>query len=102
RTSSWNWGRRAGDAALVGFLDGNVIRIQDSAGRSRERNSGLFVSSLGRHFRGARLRQKVLVLNDQIVGRKPDIELLRLHLDGLLLQDPALHGGFIRRTRLLQ
>src|SRR6266850_125385 len=102
RASSWNLGRWARDAALIGFVDRDVIRFEGSAGGPVQRKFGFRVCSLRRDFGGTSLRQKALELNDLKIGRQANFEFLLLHVDGLLLQDTALNGGFVRGARLLE
>ena len=48
-----------------------------------------------------RLCQIGLILDHQIIGRKPDVESLLFHFYGLLLKNTALDGGVISRSSLL-
>src|SRR4029077_11499038 len=101
RSSSWNLRWWTGDAALVGFVDRHVIRLEDSTRRSFQRYSGFRIGSLGGHLSGPSLGEITLVLDHQKVGRDSDVELLLLYRDRFLLQYPALHGGFVGGARLL-
>ena len=66
----------------------------------RER-SCLRVRPFRGNFGGSRLCQIGLILDHEIIGRKPDVEGLLFHFYGLLLKNAALDGGFISRPSLL-
>ena len=89
------------DSAPICLAEGNVIDFKRPPQRAFEGDSCFGIGPLGGHFRGTRLSQETLELNDQLVRRDTHIELLLLHLDGLFLQDASLHRRFVSGSCLL-
>jgi hypothetical protein len=95
------WRRWPGDTAVLRFLNRYLIDLESACSGSIKSNLRLCVRPLGGNLGRSRLGQISLILDYQIIRRKPDVKGRLFHVYGLLLQNAALDRGFVRSASLL-
>jgi len=91
---------RTRDIAPIGFIDGDVVFVQNRAGCALQCNLRLDVGASGSDLSRARLCEVILILDDHQVCGESDSERLLFYSDGLLLQPARLYRSFVSRARL--